>query len=198
MALLSVEKRKEYFKYLGLGAYSKKNILKMQKKYMLRKSDWDGCYGPDTDALLRHLRNVKKHAPSFRPEEFRCGCNGRYCSGYPTRMKVRELKHLQTIRDHYKRPMEITSGLRCKKYNDELRGSSTQSYHMHGFAADFYMEGVTDTLAHRKKAIRYIRKLKNHHYTYGDGVYTWGNSGAIKSIAAPNMGNALHTDVVKD
>lgn len=189
MALLTVAKRKEYFLYLGLGKYNKANILKMQKKYMLRKSDWDGLYGPNTDALLRHLRNVKKYAPSFKPTEFRCGCKGKYCSGYPTRMKVKELKHIQTIRNHYDKPMIITSALRCKKYNDLLRGSSTDSRHMKGYAVDFYMAGVTDTLAHRKKTIKYIKKLKNHHYTYGNGINSNGYA-----VYAPNMGNAMHTD----
>lgn len=195
MALLSVEKRKQYFEYLGLGKYCKKNVLKMQKKYMLRKKDWDGEYGPDTDALLRHLRNVKKYAPNFAPEEFRCGCGGKYCSGYPTRMKAKELKHIQAIRDHYKKPMIVTCGLRCPTYNASLRGSSPYSYHMRGLACDFYIKGVTDTLAHRKKAVRYIRKLKNHHYTYGDGIYAWYAKGSSGYINAPNMGDALHTDV---
>ena len=189
MALLTVAKRKEYFLYLGLGKYNKANILKMQKKYMLRKSDWDGSYGPNTDALLRHLRNVKKYAPSFKPTEFRCGCKGKYCSGYPTRMKAKELKHIQTIRNHYDKPMIITSALRCKKYNDLLRGSSSDSRHMKGYAVDFYIAGVTDTLANRKRTIKYIKKLKNHHYTYGNGINSNGYA-----VYAPNMGNAMHTD----
>ena len=169
----------------------------MQKRYMLRKSDWDGVYGPNTDALLRHLRNVKKYAPSFKPEEFRCGCGGRYCSGYPTRMKVVELKHLQRIRDHYKRPMIVTCGLRCKRFNSTLRGSSPQSYHLRGYACDFYIKGVTDTLANRKKAIKWIRKQPYQHYTYGDGIYAWYSKGSSGYISAPNMGNAMHTDTSK-
>ena len=42
MALLTVEKRKEYFKALGLGEYNEENIKALQKRYMLRKSDADG------------------------------------------------------------------------------------------------------------------------------------------------------------
>lgn len=193
MALLSKEKRKAWMKYVGYE-YNKKGILKMQKDYFLNESDQDGIYGPDTDALLRHLRNVKKYAPNFKPEEFRCGCNGRYCTGYPTRMKVKELKHIQAIRNHYKKPMIVTCGLRCRKFNSMLKGSSPQSYHLHGYACDFYIEGVTDTLAHRKKAIKWIRKQPSHHYTYGDGIYAWGAKGSTGYIDAPNMGNALHSD----
>ena len=55
MALLTVDKRKEYFKDLGLGEYSKENVLKLQKKYFTREKDRDGKYGSDTDNLLRHI-----------------------------------------------------------------------------------------------------------------------------------------------
>ena len=189
MALLTLEKRKKYFKKLGLGEYNKKNILRMQKKYMLRDKDYDGIYGKDTDTLLRHLYNCWRVAPSFDPKEFRCQCHGRFCCGFPTRMKVKELKHLQAIRDHYKKPMIITSGLRCRGFNAELSGSSTNSRHLTGYACDFYMQGVTDTLANRKKAVRWIKRLKNHHYTYGNGINSYGYE-----VYAPNMGNALHTD----
>lgn len=189
MALLTVEYRKKWMKYVGYE-YNKAGILKMQKQYFVNKSDQDGIYGPDTDALLRHLRNVKKYCKNFKPEEFRCGCGGRYCTGYPTRMKVKELKHIQAIRDHYGKPMTVTSGLRCRKFNSMLGGSSSQSLHMAGYACDFYMPGVTDTLANRKKAVKYIKKLANHHYTYGNGINSYGYA-----VNAPNMGNAMHTDV---
>ena len=190
MALLSVDTRKKWFEYCGLGEYSKENILKMQKRYMLRKSDWDGIYGVNTDRLLRHLHHVKLYTKNFKPEEFRCGCGGRFCSGYPTWMRVNELKNIQAIRDHYGKPMTITSGLRCREFNAMLSGSSAQSRHMTGKAADFYIPGVTDTLPNRKKAIKYIKGLKHHHYTYGWGINSLGQSNNAK-----NMGNALHTDV---
>lgn len=188
MALLTIEKRKEYFKYLGLGEYNDANVLKMQKKYMLRKSDWDGIYKNNSDALLRHLRNVKKYAPNFKPEEFRCGCGGKYCSGYPTRMKVKELKNVQAIRDKFG-PVIVTSGLRCPQYNARLSGSSSQSLHMSGYAADIVIKPLTDTLGGRKKVIKYAKKLKNFHYAYGNGYNSNG-----KAVYAPNMGNAVHID----
>ena len=190
MALLTVEQRKKRFKALGL-TYDEKGITALQKKYM-RKSDVDGKYGTDTDRVLRHVYNVKVCAPSFEPEEFKCECGGRYCTGYPSYMKQVELKHIQKIRDHYGKPMKVTCGLRCKTYNNKLSGSIDNSLHLVGRATDFYMEGVTDTLANRKKAIKYIKTLPNHHYTYGNGI----NSNGV-AVSAPYMGNALHTDVNK-
>lgn len=189
MALLTVDKRKQYFKELGYGTYNKSSILKFQKKYMLRKSDWDGIYGTNTDNTLRTVYNVKKYTKNFKPEEFRCECGGRYCCGYPSYMKPHELQNIQAIRTHFNKPIIITCGMRCKPYNSRLSGSISTSRHLTGQAIDFYQKGVTDTLANRKRAIKWIKKLPYHNYTYGNGI----NSNGYR-VRAPYMGNALHTD----
>ena len=191
MALLTTAKRKEYFEYLGLGAYNKANIEKFQRKAFPKlPKQWDGVYGKNTDIALRHFRNVKKFTKNFSPEEFRCNCG--HCTGYPSWMKKAELQNLQKIRDHYGKPMKITSGLRCKWDNDHSKGSINNSKHLTGYACDFYIAGVTDTLAGRKKAIKYIKTLPNHGYTYGNGY----NSNGV-AIRAAYMGNAIHTDTNK-
>ena len=189
MALLTVEQRKKYFEALGLGSYSKTNIRKFQRTAFKRAQDIDGEYGIDTDRALRHWYNVRFFTKDFKPEEFKCECGGKYCTGYPSYMKRVELKNLQSIRDHYGKPMTVTCGLRCKGYNSRLAGSIQNSLHLVGRACDFYMKGVTDTLANRRNAIRWIKKLPNHHYTYGDGY----NSNGVY-IRAAYMGNAIHTD----
>lgn len=191
MALLTKAEREKRFKALGLGEYNKTNIKRLQKKY-LRSKDVDGVYGTDTDRLLRHVYNVKVCTKNFEPEEFRCECGGKYCTGYPSYMKQVELKHLQTIRDHYGKPITVTCGLRDKTYNSKLRGSIANSKHLTGYAADIYIPGVTDTLAERKAAIKWIKKLPNHGYTYGNG---YNSNGA--AIAAGYMGNCIHTDTNK-
>lgn len=191
MGLLSVEKRKLYFDKLGLGAYNKANIEKFQRKYFRRENDIDGAYGPDTDKLLRHVYNCSL-VPDFSPKEFKCECGGRFCTGYPTYMKQAELKNLQSIRAHFGRPIVITSGMRCKKYNNSLRGSSSVSGHMSGYAADIYIKGVTDSLAGRKKLIAYAKKLPNHKYSYCNG---WNSNGV--RISAGYMGNAVHVESKK-
>ena len=197
MALLTVKERKEYFKELKLGSYTKANIEKLQKRYMLRSSDVDGEYGIDTDNLLRHLMNCHLYldADNFKPEEFRCGCNGRHCCGYPTYMKPIELENVQAIRSHYKKPMIITCGLRCSEYNREVGGISN-SEHKQGLAVDYCIYGVTDTLANRKQNIKWIQTLPNHHYTYGNGIYAETVNGRTTTgyVSSPGMGNALHTD----
>lgn len=195
MALLSKEEREKRFRFLGLGDYNSENIRKLQKQYFAKK-DVDGKYGVDTDRLLRHVYNVKKYTKNFKPEEFKCECGGKYCTGYPSYMKRVELKNLQAIRDHYNKPMLVTCGLRCKVYNSKLNGSIHNSKHLTGYACDFNMDGVTESLADRKAAIKWIKTLPNHNYTYGDGYNSYG-----VSISAPYMGSgngaALHTDTNK-
>lgn len=191
MALLTEEQRKTRFEYLGLGEYNEDSIRMFQKKY-LRPQDADGKYGTVTDKALRHVYNVKRFTKDFSPEEFKCECGGKYCSGYPSYMKKVELKNLQRIRDHFGKPMVITCGLRCKPYNNSLAGSIPNSKHLSGYACDFYMKGVTDTLENRKKSIAWIKTLPNHNYTYGNGI----NSNNV-NLSAPYMGNAMHTDTNK-
>ena len=191
MALLSVEKRKAYFKDIGLE-YNKATIKALQSKYMARKSDVDGIYGQDTDNMVRTVRNVLKFTKNFDPKEFRCECGGKYCCGFPTWMKKTELENLQSIRTHYGKPMKITSGMRCKRYNNSLRGSSAVSGHMSGYAADIYISGVTDSLAGRKKLIAYAKKLPNHKYSYCNG---WNSNGV--RVSAGYMGSAVHVESKK-
>ena len=188
MALLPVSTRKNYFKKLGLGEYNEDNIRKLQKKY-LRAQDVDGIYGTDTDRLLRHVYNCSL-VKNFKPEEFRCPCGK--CTGYPDRMKQVELNHIQTIRDHYGKPMKITSGLRCR-YENQRVGGVSNSGHLTGYAVDMYMEGVTDTAPNRNKALSYIKTLPNHKFTYG--AHMVDSDGAYRE--ASGMGNAMHTETKK-
>ena len=190
MITLSDDKRKELFEYLGLGKVNKTNIKKFQRSaFGKNSSEVDGIFGPKTDTALMHWYNVFKYTKNFDPKEFKCECGGRYCTGYPDYMKPNVLKNIQAIRNHWGRPITVTCGLRCKTYNRKLNGSIQNSKHLTGQAIDFYQLGVTDTLANRKKSIKWIKKLPNHTYTYGNGINSYGYS-----VSAPYMGNALHTD----
>lgn len=186
MALLTKTRRKKYFEYLKLGEYNAANIKKIQKKY-LRAKDVTSKYDTNTDNLLRHLYNVKKYTKNFKPEDFKCDCGGKYCCGYPTRMKAKTLTNLQDIRDHFNVPLIVTSGLRCKGYNNSLPNSSSTSYHMKGKAVDF-VGSCTSTLAKRKKVINYAKKLANHSYTYCNG---WDSAG--QAVYSAPMADAIHT-----
>ncbi len=68
---------------------------------------------------------------NFTKEELACKC----CGEYGIQPKL--LKMLQELRDYYAKPIIITSGFRCKKHNDEVRGEK-QSQHLLGLAVDIH------------------------------------------------------------
>ena len=187
MAILDKDERNRRLKYLGYSCDAE-GIKKFQKKAFPKlPKQWDGKYGIQTDRALRHFYNVKKCTTDFSPTEFRCNCG--HCTGYPTYMKQVELKHLQKIRDHYKKPMTITSGMRCSYENNRV-GGVRNSGHTRGYAADFYMKGVTDSVASRKKAMAWVKTLDNHEFTYGANMVD--SNGVYRT--ASGMGNAMHTE----
>lgn len=188
--MLSLAERKALFKEIGYANYNKATIEAFQRKYMLRSSDYDGIYGPNTENTLLTVAYTLRYTKNFKPSEFRCDCGGRFCCGYPSFMKPHMLMHIQAIRDHYGKPITVTQGLRCKGRNKQLNGSIVNSKHMSGMAVDFYQKGVTDTLANRRMSIKWIKKQPFHSYTYGNGI----NSNGYK-VKAAYMGNCLHTDV---
>lgn len=51
---------------------------------------------------------------------------------------------LQPIRDHYKKPIHINSGFRCKKLNESTPGSAKNSSHTYGRAADIEIYGISN------------------------------------------------------
>lgn len=177
---------KEYLAELGYASVKSFQAAVMYPKYV------DGVYGQQTENALISAINVKRNTKNFSVKEFRCECGGKYCCGYPATLKVEMLRNIQAIRDHWGRPVTVTCGLRDKTYNSKLGGSIQNSLHLTGQAVDFYQKGVTDTLVNRKMAIKWIKTLPNHHYTYGNGINSYGNG-----VSAPYMGNALHIDVSK-
>lgn len=197
--MLTKKKRKLYFSQLGLGEYNAKNILKLQKKYFPKYSvnngkkecNWNGVYGKRTNELLRHCHNVAKYTRNFAPEKFKCECGGKYCNGYPVRMKAVELKLLQEIRDKYNQPITITSGIRCKKYNNRLKGAVAKSPHTTGYAVDIVFE-KTKTKKGRKAVVNFAKTLQNLKYAYCNG---YASNGTTPN--SPNMGTAVHIESKK-
>lgn len=189
--MLSIRERQEYLKKLGLysgvldgveGSKTKAAYLELQKKYFTREKDIDGMYGPNTDTLLQNAFRVEVYTKNFDLDEFKCNCGGKYCTGYPAILDVQLLRNLQDVRDKYG-PAIITSGMRCKRYNNSLAGSSATSRHMKGKALDIFLD-KTKMPSGRKEVMAYWKKLPRYNYTYCniDGSH-------------PNMGNAVHVDV---
>ncbi len=176
--MLTKTQRKEYFKTLGFGEYNPANVLKVQKKYFTRKADQDGIYGTNTDKLIVNLYRVMKYAPHFKITEFKCHCNGKYCTGYPEYLSIAMLKNVEAVRVKFG-TTHIASGLRCKKWNTLQAGSASQSRHLSGKAIDLYGD-YTKTSSGRAKVKSFWYTLSNSNYSY------YGTS---------NMGTSIHCDV---
>jgi uncharacterized protein YcbK (DUF882 family) len=110
----------------------------------------------------------------FTLSEFRCNCRRCRNHALPSKLNAKLLTYLEQTRLHFGKPMIVTSGLRCKKYNASLKGSSKNSRHLTGMAADVYIHGV------KPEAIRDYWKSLDIGYTY---------------CGTPNMGNACHVQI---
>ncbi len=189
--MLSIRTRQTYLKALGFytgkvdgieGTKTKAAYKALQKKHFIRKSDIDGIYGTNTEKLLKNAYRVKKYTKNFDLSEFRCGCDGKYCTGYPAELSIQLLKNLQKVRDK-DGATTITSGMRCKTHNGLQKGSSKTSRHLSGKALDI-RNAKTASESGRKSVMAYVKTLSGHNYTYA-------NIGG----SHPNMGRAVHFDV---
>lgn len=186
--MLSIKTRQLYLKKLGFydgeidgieGKQTKDAYKLLQMTYFQKMRDITGEYNRNTDILLVNARRVQLRAKNFDLEEFKCGCKGKYCDGFPTYIDRQLLDNIQKLRNYYKSPMNITSGLRCQGYNDSLPGSIKHSKHTKGKAVDFYGD-MTKTSLKRKSVKKKWYTLPKANYTYSD---------------TPNMGTSVHVDV---
>lgn len=200
--MLSIRERQEKLKFLGFykgaidgieGIKTKRAYKDLQDTYFFRTKDKDGKYGNNTEKLLLCAFNVKKYTKNFdiKKDKLYCRCKGKYCTGYPAIMQVDMLKNLQAIRDKFG-GTSVTSMLRCKKHNAEIKGSSSTSKHLTGKAVDFWNRN-TLTLTNRKKVINYWFTLNNPNYAYCNGYYRKGKTSGTKT--AKGMGVSVHGDI---
>ena len=91
--------------------------------------------------------DATKLSANFRAREFDCKCSN---SCRETKVDEQLVAYLQKIRDHFGKPVDITSGYRCTEHNAKVGGVAS-SRHTKGQAADFYIDGV-DTLEIAKYA----------------------------------------------
>lgn len=172
-------------------AATKNAVSEFQKAHMPKKY-WDGGkYTEETNKWIVSANRVRRSAPNFKLEEFVCGCKGKYCSGLPDYLNEQLLKNLQSIRSEFGKPIQVTCGERCRKYNCSLSGSVANSKHQYGKAVDFYIAGVTNSVAGRQEVMRKVKKMPKYNYTY---AYV-PNSSSQRERTATYMGNAVHMDV---
>lgn len=79
-----------------------------------------------------------KLSANLKSREFDCHGSG-CCSS--TLIDEKLVEYIQKIRDHFGKPVNISSGYRCPTHNKNV-GGATGSYHAKGQAADIYISGV--------------------------------------------------------
>lgn len=100
---------------------------------------------------------------NFEEKEFKCKCVSKklnYCNGYHTGIAWSLVWTMQQVRNHFKKSITISSGLRCSKYNDKI-GGSKGSNHIEGLACDFYFSGMN-----KQEVIKYLKTLPYYQYAY--------------------------------
>lgn len=137
----------------------------------------DGIAGVKTMAKLNQSAAVTWDSIKyFKRSEFRCPCGK--CNGYPVEPDMKMVKLMDKIRTAYGKPITITSGVRCAAHNKEVGGISN-SEHLKGKAADFYIPGQNDTAAGRNKVVSKAKSM--------GAVYSYANTAG--------MGNAVHINI---
>ena len=84
--------------------------------------------------ILNEINNVVI-SPYFNLSEFACPCCKRVMLHPKLLVKLIELRKI------LKRPVYITSGYRCSRYNQKVRGVAN-SYHCIGLAADIKVKDI--------------------------------------------------------
>lgn len=101
----------------------------------------------------------------FTYAEVRCRCGGRLCKR-DTEMSDKLMGIADQVREHFGKPMEITSGIRCYAYNLEVykqlgKPPVANSAHISGKAIDFRISGVSAATI-----LAYARTIPGVAYSY--------------------------------
>ena len=98
--------------------------------------------------IITNIENLKMNKLNnyFSRSEFACKCG----CGFNT-IDVELLRLLTKVREYFNEPVTITSGCRCREYNEEVQRIENENYvpysskskHMQGIAADIKVKNVT-------------------------------------------------------
>ena len=160
------------------GEKSQRATIDFQRACMAQ-TEVDGIFGAATEKRILEVIAtgeqpvVKENltAPAgrwkdiryFTRAEFRCPC-GR-CGGFPVEPDETLVRLADQVREHFGVPATVSSGVRCQAHNDELPGSSKNSYHLRGKAMDFCVRGVPGA-----RLLAYVKTFPVHY------AYQIGNS----------------------
>lgn len=114
---------------------------------------------------------------NFQYKEF--DCQGKGCCS-TTIIDEKLVEYVQRIRDHFGKPITITSPYRCEVHNRRV-GGATKSYHMQGRAADIVVQGVSS-----REVAKYAESIGilgiGLYETSADGYFTHIDTRTTKSF----------------
>lgn len=155
------------------GNASKGATMGFQEDYGLEP---DGIFGAKTEALILKavaglVKPVEKEELGwdgikyFKRHEFKCKC-GKYCNGFPVEVDMRLVRIADDVRDHFGKPITVSSGIRCDTHNAKV-GGVAKSRHKQGKAMDFRVSGIPSSVV-----LPYVQSKSGIRYAYAiDGNY---------------------------
>ena len=123
-----------------------------------------GKFGEDTNVPTSE--NWWDNIKYFDRNEFACKCGGKYCNGFPVEPQKLLVEAADKVREHFGRPVRVSSGVRDKTHNSKVGGVSN-SRHLTGKAMDFTVSGKSAA-----STLEYVNTLPEIRYAYAiDGSY---------------------------
>ena len=148
------------------GSGSKEACKSFQRDFGLTP---DGVCGTDTEKALKHTVcygiSKKEEAVQsgdfwddikyFKKSEFRCKCGCGSDTMNETLVRVAD-----RVREHFGKPITVSSGRRCANHNARVGGVSN-SRHLSGKAMDFCVSGKSAS-----QVLEYVQKQPEIRYAY--------------------------------
>ena len=114
---------------------------------------------------------------NFKYKEFACPCCGVFRPINPNL-----IYRLQNLRDKINKPIYITSGIRCRKYNRKI-GGYINSPHLTGKAVDIHVRNMSlKDLAIKAKDVGFTRVglYPDNHFIHIDIIRPWKSASWIR------------------
>lgn len=141
----------------GLCGAATQKALKHAVAYGMPEKKQDTAQGATDSTTTGTFWDGIKY---FKRPEFKCKCGGKYCNGYPVEMQEKVVKAADKVREHFGKPMTVSSGIRCTRHNAAVGGVSN-SRHLQGKAIDFCISGFSAS-----SVLAYVQTLPEIRYTY--------------------------------
>lgn len=157
------------------------SMQRTREKYGLNfynKYNKSGKTAKEAETMREYVKGKKtKVSQNFSSTEF--DCHGKNCCK-TTKLDEKLVEYLQMIREHFKKPITVTSAYRCEKHNKAI-GGATKSYHAQGKAADIVVEGIAS-----REVAKYAESIGikgiGLYETQKDGFFTHIDTRTTKSF----------------